>query len=237
MINIDFKENIEEGQLFLINKELNWTSFDVVKKIKNLLIKHYKIKKIKVGHAGTLDPLASGLVIICVGKETKNIFKYQNQNKEYIAEIMLGKTTPSYDLETEVNQSFSIEHLNRKIIEDTLQKFIGKIKQVPPLYSAKWLGGKRAYEFARKGKKLDLEPREIEIEKIKIVSLKLPKLILEIKCSKGTYIRGLARDLGEVLNSGAYLSGLTRTAIGEFKLENAVTIKEFEKKLILNKTN
>ena len=237
MLNKVSIEKFEKGEILLINKEINWTSFDVVKKIKNLLNKHYNIKKLKVGHAGTLDPLATGLIIICTGKETKNISVYQEQKKEYIAELTLGKTTPSFDLETEIDGTFQINHINIELIKETIKQFIGNIKQIPPLYSAKWLGGKRAYELARKGKTVKMEPIEVEIENIEIIHFELPKLVLKIVCSKGTYIRSLAHDIGLALKSGAHLSGLIRTAIGKFKLTEAITIKNFEKKLLINQTN
>ncbi len=230
-------DKFEQGQILLINKEINWTSFDVVKKIKNLISKYYNLKTLKIGHAGTLDPLATGLILICTGKETKKMSILQEQKKEYIAEITLGNTTPSFDLETEINNTYPINHIDIELINETIKKFKGKIKQVPPLYSAKWLGGKRAYEFARKGKKINLEPIEIKINEIKIISFELPKLILKIQCSKGTYIRSLAHDIGKALKSGAYLSRLTRTAIGNYKLEDAIKIKDFERNLILNITN
>lgn len=236
MSNHILKEQFENGRILLINKELNWTSFDVVNKTKILLKRYCGIQKIKVGHAGTLDPLATGLVIVCTGKETKNIIKYQDYNKEYIAEFKIGETTPSFDLETEVDEKYPTEHINLDLIKKQLNNFVGKLMQVPPVFSAKQVNGRRAYDYARKGKTVKLEPKQIEIEGIDIISFEMPKLILKILCSKGTYIRALARDFGIALKSGAYLSGLIRTAIGNYKLSDAITINELEKKLILNQT-
>lgn len=220
--------DFEKGEIILINKEIGWTSFDVVKKVKNLVIKRTGNKKIKVGHAGTLDPLAKGLIIICTGKETKNVSYYQDKPKEYLAKLELGKTTLSYDLETEVNKVFATSHITNELISEVINDFKGLQMQEPPLYSAKWINGKRAYEYARKGEKRKLYPAQIEIYEIEIVNFKLPVLLLRILCSKGTYIRSLARDIGFALQSGAYLAELNRTKIGKYKLENAKTIKEFE---------
>jgi len=232
----DISKDFINGKVLLINKEIGWTSFDVVNKIRHLLHKNLNLKKLKVGHAGTLDPLANGLVIICTGKETKNIHKYQDQNKEYIAELVLGKTTPSHDLETKIDRVYKTEHINRDLIEEKIKYFVGRLKQVPPLFSAKRIGGKRAYEFARKGKEIELQANDIEIEEIKIIDFTMPVMKLKIVCSKGTYIRALVRDLGISLNSGAYLSALTRTAIGDFKLNDALSLINFEKNLLKNKT-
>ncbi len=216
-----------EGLVLLIDKPLTWSSFDVVNKIRILLRKHLDIKKIKVGHAGTLDPLATGLLLICTGKATPKINKLTELDKEYIAKISFGATTPSYDLETEMNEYFDTKHINYSLIEDSLSDFIGKQFQTPPVYSAIWVDGKRAYEQARKGKKPQILKREIEIEKIELLDYTPPVATIRILCSKGTYVRTLAYDLGKALKSGAHLSGLERTAIGTFKVEDAIDLEEF----------
>lgn len=220
------------GEVLLIDKFLGWTSFDVVNKIRYLLKKHYGIKKIKVGHAGTLDPLASGLVILCTGKKTKEIESYQAQEKEYIAEITLGATTPSFDLETEKDFTFETSHITEKAIYNTVKSFIGKQEQMPPMFSAKKVDGKRAYISARKGQELNLKKSDIEIYDLEILEKQIPeKITLKIRCSKGTYIRALARDIGIALGSGAHLTKLRRTKIGSFSVDKAITVDEFEKLL------
>ena len=222
-----------EGQVLFIDKPLTWTSFDVVNKIRKSLKHHLGIKKIKVGHAGTLDPLATGLVIICTGRATKQMLQYQDLNKEYEALIRLGATTPSFDLETEVDQSFPWEHISSSDIQEALAFFSGVQEQMPPLYSAKSVDGKRAYNMARKGKTVELKPQQIEIHRLEILKENLPDLSLLVECSKGTYIRSLARDLGEKLNSGAHLAGLRRTRIGPHTVEEAISVENFIKKLEL----
>lgn len=221
------------GQVILINKDLQWTSFDVVNKIKYLL-KHFKAEKnIKVGHGGTLDPLASGLMIVCIGKETKNQESYQCDSKEYMATLVFGATTPSYDLETEVIKSGAFEHITKEMLENVLrQKFSGKILQTPPAFSAKFVNGKRAYEYARQGKEVKMEAKEITISSIEIINFNLPEVTLKVSCSKGTYIRSLAHDIGEELGCGAYLKQLVRTSSGTFLLADALTVKEFQEKLV-----
>ena len=216
------------GGLIMINKPYGWTSFDAVNKVRSVLRKHYGIRKIKVGHAGTLDPLATGLVIICTGKMTKEIHRFQSLEKEYIATLELGKTTPSFDLETEVDHEYATEHITRELIEDVLKNFTGEIDQVPPLYSAKFIDGRRAYKHARKGDDIELPASRINIREIKIEDFEMPGLTLRISCSKGTYIRSLARDIGRELRSGAYLSGLIRVRIGEYNLKDALLPEEFE---------
>ncbi len=217
------------GEVILINKYLSWTSFDIVNKMRYLLKKKLDIKKIKVGHAGTLDPLATGLVIVCTGKKTKEIEQYQAQEKEYIADIYLGATTPSFDLETEVDKEYEFSHITIELINEVLKKFIGKQQQIPPIFSAKKVDGQRAYISARKGIELIIKPSDIEIYEIEPLEINLPhNLKIKIKCSKGTYIRALARDIGTSLNSGAYLKGLIRTKIGNFSVENSITVDEFE---------
>jgi len=222
-----------EGSVLLINKPLKWTSFDVVKKIRFLIKKKYSIKKIKVGHAGTLDPLATGLLIICTGKATKNISKIQNQKKVYTGEIILGASTPSYDLETEIDKEFPIDHITKDLIKNKSGKFIGKIKQTPPIFSALKQNGERLYKKARRGEKPIVKSRTVYIDKFNVLNFKSPKLNFEITCSKGTYIRSIAYDFGKSLKSGAHLSKLCRTEIGSYKLQNSVNIEEFEK--FLNK--
>lgn len=221
------------GQVLLINKDLQVTSFAVVSKIKYLLERKLKFKKIKVGHGGTLDPLATGLMIICIGKETKKQVLYQSDKKEYEAQITLGATRPSFDMETEINERFPTEHITKELIEETLKKsFTGKINQRPPLYSAKYINGVRAYDLARGGIEAELEMQEITIDSITLKKCDLPEITIEVSCSKGTYIRSLANDIGKALNSGAYLHGLKRTSSGEFQLNDALTIKEFEQKVL-----
>ncbi len=217
-----------KGEIIIINKDLDWTSFDVVNKIRNMLKKKYNIKKIKVGHAGTLDPKATGVVVVCTGKKTKELDGLQSEEKEYIAEIKLGETTPSFDTETDVDNTYDISHIAKEKIEDVLKSFIGKQEQIPPAYSAVHVNGQRAYQLARKGKSVEIKPREIEIYNIELINEELPYLTIKINCSKGTYIRALARDIGEKLNAGAYLTKLKRTASGNFKIQDAITISEFE---------
>jgi tRNA pseudouridine55 synthase len=218
------------GQVVLIDKDLNWTSFDVANKVKYLLSRRLKLKKLKVGHGGTLDPLATGLIVLCIGKETKNQELYQSDTKEYIAKITLGSTTASYDLETEAIASGSFENITKEQVESLLSSsFTGKIMQRPPLYSAKQVNGVRAYEMAREGIVHELDAREVTISKITVLSFTLPDIEVSIACSKGTYIRSLANDIGKSLGCGAYMSGLKRTVSGTFRLEDALTLTEFEK--------
>jgi tRNA pseudouridine55 synthase len=227
--NIDFNA----GTVLLFDKPLDWTSFDLVNKVRWMLCRKLNVKKLKVGHAGTLDPKATGLVIVCTGKATKTIDLLQAEEKEYIATLKLGATTPSYDLEKEEDTFYPVDHVTRKLIEEKLKLFIGEIDQVPPIFSAIKVDGKRAFEFARKGKELELESRKIEISEIEVLRFELPELVLKITCGKGTYIRSLARDLGENLQCGAYLTGLVRTRNGSNLLKNAWTIENFEKNLAL----
>lgn len=220
-----------EGAVFFIDKPLTWTSFDVVNKIRKSLRHHLGIKKIKVGHAGTLDPLATGLVIICTGRATKQIMQYQDLDKVYEAQIRLGATTPSFDLETEIDQHYPWEHISPEMIEKTISSLTGEQDQMPPIFSAKSVDGKRAYAMARKGKTLELKPQKIHISQLKVLETQLPDLSLLVECSKGTYIRSLARDLGEKLDSGAHLTGLRRTRIGPYEIENAISIENFLKNI------
>ncbi len=221
------------GSILLIDKPLDWTSFDVVNKIRTNLCHKLKVKKLKVGHAGTLDPKATGLVIVCTGKETKTIDLIQAKEKEYIATLKLGATTPSFDLETEEDSSSPFEHITIDMIEESIKEFKGEIDQIPPIFSAIKINGKRAFEYARKGKELEMEPRKINIYDIKIIEYNSPKLVLKINCSKGTYIRSIARDLGTKLGCGAYLIELRRTLIGDYDVDNAYTIENFEKNITL----
>ena len=225
------KESLIEGEILLINKPLKWTSFQVVNKIRWLIKSKFNIKKIKVGHAGTLDPLADGLLIICTGKMTKKIDQFQNLDKIYTGNFFLGATTPSFDLETEVDSVKPINNISEKLISKALESFNGKITQTPPIFSAIKHKGKKLYEYARKGETVKIKEREVLIYEFIITKYQLPELSFLIKCSKGTYIRSLANDFGEKLECGAYLSKLTRTAIGNHLLENSISIEDFEKRL------
>ncbi|HBT86321.1 MAG: tRNA pseudouridine(55) synthase TruB [Fermentimonas sp.] len=218
-----------EGEILHIDKPLHWTSFRVVKVVRAKLCQRLKIKKLKVGHAGTLDPLATGVMTICTGKKTKLIEELQLHTKEYVADIMLGSTTPSFDLETEIDAVFPTEHINRELVERTLKKFIGTIEQVPPIYSAVMVDGKRAYEYARKNENVELKPKILVIDSIELISYNLPNITIRVVCSKGTYIRALARDIGIALNSGAHLTGLVRTRVGEITLEKCLKMEEIDR--------
>ena len=231
---VNFPVSSEEflsGQTFLIDKPLGWTSFDIVKKIKSLIRTRYKLKKIKVGHAGTLDPLATGLLIVCTGKFTKRIQEIQGQEKTYTGSITLGGTTASYDLETKIDNDFETTHITRKLIKNTTTKFIGEINQKPPVFSALKKNGERLYLKARRGEKVDLDSRKVSVKSFEITTIEMPKLYFQIKCSKGTYIRSIAHDFGIALKSGAHLSKLCRTAIGDYLLQDAFSISFFEKQL------
>lgn len=228
--------NFAEGDVLLLNKPLEWTSFDAINKIKCLIKHHLGLKKTKIGHAGTLDPLATGLLIVCVGKYTKKIDEYQAQEKEYTGTFVLGKTTPSSDLETKVDAEYPINHINEELINSIMPNFIGEIDQTPPLFSAKKIQGERAYEFARRGDDMVLPSRKVEIKSFEITRIDLPEIDFKVVCSKGTYIRALARDFGKALQSGAYLKVLCRTRIGEFKLVNAYSLQDLEQ-IVLNQKN
>ena len=229
--------DFQKGEILLFDKELDWTSFDLVRKLRNFLSRATGIKKQKVGHAGTLDPKATGLMIICTGKETKNIDLLQAKEKEYVATIRLGATTPSYDLETAENETFSTDDLTLEYVNEKLKGFIGEIDQVPPLFSAVKIEGKRAYEHARKGNDIVLQPKKISIYKLELLNFSKNEIVLRIVCSKGTYIRSLARDLGLALGNGAYLVGLRRTRIGVMKVEEAWDLYDFLEKLKVIETN
>ncbi len=226
-------QDFKNGQVLLIDKPLEWTSFQVVNKLRWHIRKTFNIKKIKVGHAGTLDPLATGLLIICTGKFTKKITEYQAQTKEYTGTITLGATTPSFDLETEINASFPTTHLNDAIIHEATKQFIGEIEQVPPIFSAIKKDGKRLYEIARKGKTTEIKSRKVTVLEFEITNINLPNVDFRIVCSKGTYIRSIANDFGKALQSGGHLSKLRRTKIGEYSVNNAVLPLEFVERLKL----
>ncbi len=219
------------GEVILIDKDLDWTSFNVVKKVKVVLSNKFGLKKLKVGHAGTLDPLATGLVVVCTGKQTKSIERYQIQEKEYLATIRFGATTPSYDLETSVDREYPYEHIKKEDIEKALKDFEGEQDQVPPVFSAKSVMGKRAYSYARKGKSVELKSGKIHFFSLDLIYFAPPFVKIKIVCSKGTYVRAFARDLGFKLNSGAHLTALRRTRIGDFPVQQAMTIREFEEKI------
>jgi tRNA pseudouridine55 synthase len=222
-------DTYKEGKVLLIDKPLNWTSFQVVNKVRWLIKQQFSIKKIKVGHAGTLDPLATGLLILCTGKFTKKIETYQAQVKEYTGTITLGATTPSYDLESEIDQKFDISEISEEDILKNTQQFLGEIQQQPPIFSALKKNGKRLYEYAREGSKIEIPSRAVTIKEFEITKIELPCIEFRIVCGKGTYIRSLAHDFGRSLNNGAHLSGLRRTKIGEFRVEDAISVLEFEK--------
>lgn len=224
-------EDYLSGQVLLIDKPLQWTSFQVVNKLRWEIRRAFKIKKIKVGHAGTLDPLATGLLVICTGKMTKNIDSFQAQIKEYTGTFVLGSTTPSYDLETEIDQTYPTEHLTEELIRKATKQFIGEIAQHPPVFSALKKDGKRLYEFARAGESVDIPSRQVHISEFEITHINNLEVNFRVVCSKGTYIRSLANDFGKALNSGAHLSVLRRTKIGDFEVKNAVGIEEFIKNL------
>ncbi len=221
-------EEFKEGQILLFDKPLGWTSFQLVNKVRWLIRKSCNIKKIKVGHAGTLDPLASGLLILCTGKFTKKIEEYQAQEKEYTGTFTLGATTPSYDMETEVDKSFGIDHISEEDIAGAALEFLGEIDQVPPVFSALKKEGKRLYEYARNGEAVEIPSRKVEIREFEITEIRFPEVDFRVICSKGTYIRSLANDFGKSLGTGAYLSSLRRTKIGGFLVEDSLDIASFE---------
>jgi tRNA pseudouridine55 synthase len=216
------------GEILVLNKPLDWTSFDLVQKVRNMLCRQMKIKKLKVGHAGTLDPKATGVMVLCSGKSTKKIDEIQADEKEYIAILKVGATTPSFDLETEEDGAFPTGHVTRELVEKVLPMFVGSIEQVPPVYSAVKVDGKRAYQFARKGKEVELKSKILVIKEIELLRFEMPEIELRVVCSKGTYIRALARDIGKALDSGAYLIGLKRTRIGEYTIDRCLDLAELE---------
>ena len=224
----EISNTFEEGQLLLFDKPLYWTSFDLVNKVRGMIRSSLKIKKIKVGHAGTLDPLATGLMIICTGKFTKRIEEFSNLDKEYIATIHLGETTPSFDLETETDATYPTDHITIEQIHTVIEAFLGEQYQTPPLYSAKFIDGKRAYEYARKGVHMNLEPVKIVFTGIELLEFNPPDVKIKMRCSKGTYIRSFARDFGKALGSGAYVSALQRSSIGSYDLKESWDVEKFQ---------
>jgi tRNA pseudouridine55 synthase len=227
-------EAILEGQILLIDKPLNWSSFQAVNKLKYILKRKYDLpKKFKIGHAGTLDPLATGLLIVCTGKFTKKITEIQGQAKEYTGTFTIGATTPSYDMETEINETFPTEHITEALIQETTKQFIGEIDQKPPVFSAIKKDGIRLYEHARAGEEVEISSRKITIHEFEITRIALPEVDFRVKCSKGTYIRSLAFDFGKALQSGGYLSALRRTKIGDYSVENGISPEKFEKIITL----
>ena len=222
---MDFKA----GEIICIDKPYTWSSFAVVNKVRYLLCRKMGVKKLKVGHTGTLDPLATGVMILCTGKATKRIEEFQYQTKEYVAHIRLGATTPSYDLEKPIDATYPTEHITRELVEETLKGFIGTIEQIPPSFSACMVDGKRAYELARKGEEVQLKAKTLVIDEIELLECDLEEMVIKIRvvCSKGTYIRALARDIGQALDSGAHLIGLCRTRVGEVRLEDCLDLETF----------
>ncbi len=218
----------KEGEVLLIDKPLSWTSFQVVNKVRWLIRQKLEVKKIKVGHAGTLDPLATGLLILCTGKMTKSISSFQDAEKEYTGTIKLGACTPSYDMETEEDEHFEFSNITEGEIIEVSKQFVGEIDQKPPIFSAIKHEGERLYEKARRGEEVEIKTRKISIYEFEITNIDLPNLDFRVRCSKGTYIRSLAHDLGRALNNGAYLTALRRTKIGEFSVENAISVEAFE---------
>ncbi len=215
-----------EGEIFYIDKPYRWTSFDAVKRIRNILTRRLKIKKLKVGHAGTLDPLATGVIIVCTGRATKRIEELQAGVKEYVATIALGATTPSFDLETDIDATYPTAHINRKMVEDVIIKFTGAIEQVPPAFSACKVDGQRAYKMARKGKEVNIKAKLLVIDEIELLDFSPESITLRIVCSKGTYIRALARDIGQALNSGGHLTALRRTKIGSISIDQCMSVEQ-----------
>lgn len=217
-----------DGEILYFDKPLEWTSFDLVNKVRYMIKRKLGVKKFKIGHAGTLDPLATGVLIVCTGKATKRIEEFQYQTKEYVATLRLGATTPSFDLEQEIDAEYPTEHITREMVEETLKSFIGEIQQIPPVYSAVKVNGKRAYDYARKGNEVELKPKLLVIDEIELLDCQLPYITIRVVCSKGTYIRALARDIGIALKSGAHLTSLRRTRVGDVTVENCISLEEFQ---------
>lgn len=218
--------NYLQGEILYIDKPKGWTSFDAVKRVRGALLRRMKIKKLKVGHAGTLDPLATGVMIVCTGKATKLIDSLQAGIKEYIADIALGATTPSFDLETAIDATYPVDHITRQMVEDVLTRFIGRIEQIPPKFSACKIDGKRAYSLARAGKDVDLKPKILVIDDIELLDYSPSSIRVRVVCSKGTYIRALARDIGEALGSGAHLTDLRRTRVGDISIDRCMSVAQ-----------
>lgn len=224
---MDFKE----GEVLCFYKPYQWTSFALVNKIRWMVCRHIGEKKLKVGHAGTLDPLATGVLIVCTGKKTKMIDSFQYATKEYVATLQLGATTPSFDLEHDVDAFYPTEHITRQLIEQTLPRFTGEIWQIPPVYSAVKIDGKRAYDYARKGEEVEIKPKLLVIDEIELLDFQDMRLTIRVVCSKGTYIRALARDIGKALGSGAHLTALERTRVGNYRIDDCLTVEAFEQML------
>lgn len=214
------------GEILVIDKPYRWTSFDAVKRLRGAVQRRLNAKRFKVGHAGTLDPLATGVLLVCTGRATKRIAELQEGMKEYVAEITFGATTPSYDLEKEIDATYPWEHITPELIAETLPKFLGHVMQVPPVFSAVKVDGKRAYNYARKGKEVEIKAKPLEIKELEVLGWEAPKLTLRVLCSKGTYIRALARDLGEAMNSGAHLTALRRTRVGDYTIDDAMSLDQ-----------
>lgn len=225
------------GEILYFNKPLTWTSFNLVNRVRGVLSRHVGVKKLKVGHAGTLDPLATGVMILCTGKATKLIESFQYQTKEYIATLQLGATTPSFDLEKEIDATYPTEHITEDLVRTTLQQFVGTIEQVPPTFSAVKIDGKRAYQYAREGMEVDIKPKTLVIDEIELIDCQLPSITIRVVCSKGTYIRALARDIGIALQSGAHLTALQRTRIGNITLNQCLEYEDFVNQLANQKEN
>ena len=218
--------NFLEGEILYIDKPLGWTSFDAVKRLRGALVRRLHVKKIKVGHAGTLDPLATGVMILCTGRATKQIDSLQAGVKEYVATIALGATTPSFDLETEIDATYPTDHITRQMVEECLKKFTGRIEQIPPAFSACKIDGDRAYKLARKGQEVELKPKILEIDEIELLSFAPHEISIRVVCSKGTYIRALARDIGQALGSGGHLTALRRTRVGDVGIADCMSVAE-----------
>ncbi len=218
--------NFIDGEILYIDKPYGWTSFDAVKRVRGALLKRMKLKKLKVGHAGTLDPLATGVIMVCTGKATKLIEQLQAHTKEYVAEIALGATTPSFDLETEIDATYPTSHITRELTEETLKQFIGAIKQVPPAFSACKVNGERAYKIARRGDEVEIKAKLLVIDEIELLNFTQQSITIRVVCSKGTYIRALARDIGKALGSGGHLTALRRTRIGDINVEQCLSVDE-----------
>lgn len=229
--------NFQEGEVLLIDKPLEWTSFDVVNHLRSYIKRAFDLKKIKVGHAGTLDPLASGLLIICTGKYTKQIDSYQGQDKIYVGSMKLGATTPSFDMETEVDQTFDISDLTPEKLTEATLPFVGEIEQVPPIYSAIKIDGKRAFLYARKNNEVKMKARPVTIKQFSVLNIELPDVDFVVHCTKGTYIRSLVHDFGKSLGNGAYLTALRRTQIGDFSVSNAFSLDEIKEEIKLQATH
>ena len=220
--------NFKDGAIICVNKPYGWTSFGVVNKVRYFVCRKQGVKKLKGGHAGPLDPLATGVMILCTGRATKRIEEFQAHTKEYVATLRLGATTPSFDLEKEIDATYPTDHITRELVEETLRQFVGSIEQVPPAFSACKVDGKRAYDLARKGREVELKPKTLVLDEIELLACELPDIRIRVVCSKGTYIRALARDIGVALHSGAHLTALERTRVGDVRLEDCLALDQVE---------